>query len=107
MSVRLKSFPTKSRGSPLVLASAYEKQSPNFRPAGWRPLPNRRKAPLKEENYQQCCRLSFLRPPGIESIISRVSDPGPGRDRQAAYEGPAGASSLLPLGETSVRGNPG
>lgn len=41
-SVRLKSSPLKSKGSPLSLDNAYGKQSPKLRPARWRPLPNRR-----------------------------------------------------------------
>jgi hypothetical protein len=34
-----KSLPLERSGSPEVFASAYEKQSPKFSAAGWRPLP--------------------------------------------------------------------
>jgi hypothetical protein len=38
-SVRLKSLPLNRSGSPRAFASAYEKQSPKFSPAGSRPFP--------------------------------------------------------------------
>lgn len=38
MSVRAKSAPLNSSGSPVVSASAKAKTSPKARPAGWRPL---------------------------------------------------------------------
>ena len=54
MSVFEKSSPLNSSGSPETAASAYEKQSPKFRFASWRPRPKRRHAVAPDFHLFAC-----------------------------------------------------